>query len=225
MTKAYLEPAEVSLLEGATTNLRDRLLLRLLFRTGMRVSEAVSLRVGEVDLEAGTARILHLKERLRLYCPSCGARLGRAHRFCPGCGLEVSQREQRLQETRRQRVLPLERETLGMVKEFIARGGPVKGRLFGISRNQAWRVVREAAGRAGMGPLVHPESGRTHGVSPHRLRDAFAVHAIRTDDSTDGVRLLQEQLGHVSIATTMRYRKLSGQEHRAWYERLWEEGE
>ncbi|MEK7848730.1 MAG: tyrosine-type recombinase/integrase [Chloroflexota bacterium] len=220
--KAYLEPEEVGLLERATTNLRDRLLIRLLFRAGMRVSEAVSLAVPDVDLEAGTVRILHLKERLRLFCPSCGVRLGRSHRFCPGCGKEVPEPVRRLQETRRQRLLPLDGETLGLIGEFMARGGPVNHRLFSIGRGQAWRVVSEAARRAGLGPLVHPESGRTHGVSPHRLRDAFAVHALRRDSSGEGMRLLQEHLGHTSFNTTARYRKVSGVEQREWYEGLWE---
>ncbi len=59
----------------------------------------------------------------------------------------------------------------------------------------------------------------------NRLRDAFAVHAVKLDDSVDGVRLLQEHLGHQSITTTMRYRKISGEEQREWYERLWDKKE
>ena len=58
--------------------------------------------------------------------------------------------------------------------------------------------------------LVNPETGRARGISPHRLRDAFAVHAVKTDDSGDGLRLLQEHLGHVSFNTADRYRKVSG---------------
>ena len=52
------------------------------------------------------------------------------------------------------------------------------------------------------------------GISPHRLRDAFAIHAIKFDDSGDGLGLLQEHLSHQSITTTMRYRKVAGEEHR-----------
>ena len=129
------------------------------------------------------------------------------------------------QGARRQRLLPLDRETLGMLREFMGRGGPVsksgKLFLFGIGRGQAWRVVHEAARRVGLGPLVHPETGKEHEVSPHRLRDAFAVMAVKADDSGDGLRLLQEHLGHASFNTTARYRKVSGREHREWYRKLW----
>ena len=51
----------------------------------------------------------------------------------------------------------------------------------------------------------------------------FAVHAIKVDDSGDGLRLLQEQLGHTSFNTTAKYRKVAGGELKAWYEKLWRE--
>ena len=55
----------------------------------------------------------------------------------------------------------------------------------------------------------------------HRLRDAFAVHAVKLDDSGDGLWLLQEHLGHASFNTTAKYKKISGTEHRDWYDNLW----
>jgi integrase/recombinase XerD len=84
-------------------------------------------------------------------------------------------------------------------------------------------VVKECAERAGLPKLINPETGRLHAVSPHRLRDALAVMAVQRDDSTDGIRMLQEQLGHANIGTTMRYRKVAGQELKEWYQKLWKE--
>jgi len=81
--------------------------------------------------------------------------------------------------------------------------------------------VKECADRAGLPELVNPETGRVHSISPHRLRDAFAVHAMKFDDSADGLRLLQEHLGHASFNTTARYRKIAGDEHKEWYQRIW----
>ena len=133
----------------------------------------------------------------------------------------------RQQEDRRQRILPIDNETLGMLKEYIDRGGPVvrdgKRLIFGINRHRAWQIIRKCAERAGLPKLVNPETGKIHNVSPHRLRDAFAVYAVKTDDSGDGLRLLQEQLGHANIGTTMRYRKVAGQELKEWYQKLWKE--
>jgi integrase/recombinase XerD len=73
-----------------------------------------------------------------------------------------------------------------------------------------------------LGELRNPETGKLRGVSPHRLRDAFAVHAMKIDDSGEGMRLLQEHLGHASFNTTAKYRKVSGEELKNWYEKLWQ---
>jgi len=223
--KVYLEPDEVSMLEETTTNLRDRLLVRVLFRLGCRVSEAVALTVGDIDLKQRTVAILHLKTRLKLTCPSCNTRLGRSHTFCPHCGAKVEGALAQQQEYHRRRILPIDADTLGIIRQYIRRGGPVlrggERLLFGINRHRAWQIIRDCARRAGLPKLVNPETGRVHNVSPHRLRDAFAVHAVKLDDSGDGLRLLQEHLGHASFNTTARYRKVSGREHRDWYQKLW----
>jgi integrase/recombinase XerD len=223
--KAYVEPEEVALMETATTNLRDRLLIRILFHLGCRISEALALTVEDVDFTQGTITIKHLKARLKLSCIGCGQRLGRSHTFCPKCGSKVEKAQVEQQERRRQRVLPVDSDTLGMLKEYIERGGPVtrngKELLFGINRHRAWQIVKRCAKKAGLSQLVNPETGRVHNVSPHRLRDCFAVMAVQRDDSTDGVRMLQEWLGHANIGTTMRYRKVAGQELKDCYEKLW----
>jgi len=119
----------------------------------------------------------------------------------------------------------VDNDTLAMLREYITRGGPVGKNghrmLFGLTREYAWLLVKTCASRAGLDQLVNRETGEARGISPHRLRDAFATHAIKLDGSSDGIRLLQEHLGHQSIATTMKYRKVSGDEHRDWYQRLW----
>ena len=229
MSKVYLETDEVKLLEEAAENLRDKLLIRLLFRLGCRISEALGIGVDNIDFYQGTVTILHLKARIKHSCPHCSVRLGRCHRFCPGCGLEVKEATAQEREHRRLRTLPVDGETLGMLKDYIDRGGPVSrnGRqlLFGINRHRAWQIVRDCAERAGLPQLINTETGKMHNVSPHRLRDAFAVVAVKRDDSGDGLRMLQEHLGHQSITTTMRYRKVSGEEQREWYQRLWNKEE
>ena len=132
------------------------------------------------------------------------------------------------QEHRRQRVLPIDSGTLDMLKEYIERGGPVvrdgKRFIFGINRHRAWQIIRDCAEKAGLPKLVNPETGRVYNVSPHCLRSAFAVHATKLDDSGDGLRLLQEHLGHQNYNTTAKYRKISGREHQEWYDKLWKEG-
>jgi integrase/recombinase XerD len=226
--KAYLESEEIAKLEKAAFGLRDKLLIRMLFHLGCRVSEALSLTVEGVDLGHSTVTIAHLKARLMLPCTGCGYRLGRSHAFCPKCWSLIEKAQAEKQEHWRQRVLPIDDETLKLLGEYIQRGGLVikrgKKLIFGINRHRAWQIVKECAEKDGFPKLVNPETGRMHNVSPHRLRDAFAVMAVKRDDTGDGLRMLQEHLGHASFNTTARYRKIAGEEHRRWYDRLWISG-
>jgi len=72
---------------------------------------------------------------------------------------------------------------------FLNRRG---GRL---SRQGAWRVVRHYGERVGLG-------GR---LTPHVLRHSCATHML--DHGAD-IRVVQELLGHASLATTQRYTKV-----------------
>lgn len=223
--KAYIEPKEIVLMEQAASNLRDKILIHILFRLGCRISEALSIKVDDVDFVQGTVIIVHLKRRVKLSCANCRARLGAAHIFCPKCGGKIEKSRVEELQHHRQRVLPIDQDTLKMLKEYVRRGGPVvkegKQLIFGINRHRAWQIIKECAEKVGLPKLVNPENGRVHNVSPHKLRDAFAVNAVKNDDSGDGLRLLQEHLGHQSFNTTAKYRKVAGEEHREWYDKLW----
>jgi integrase/recombinase XerD len=60
-----------------------------------------------------------------------------------------------------------------------------------LTRQGAWGILRDAALR----------SGRS-GVSPHTLRHSFATHLL---DGGADIRVVQELLGHASVATTQVY--------------------
>jgi len=66
-----------------------------------------------------------------------------------------------------------------------ARGGP-------LTRQSAWAILRAVATRAGLPGTV----------SPHTLRHSFATHLL---DGGADVRVVQELLGHASVATTQLY--------------------
>ena len=212
-------------MERAARGIRDRLLIRLLFRLGCRVSEALDVKVSDIDFARGTVTILHLKKRIRLSCPKCKASLGRRHQFCPECGDKVGEVTRRQQEQRRIRVLPVDKQTLDMLEDYIGRTQSTLADdsvpIFSLNRHRAWQIVRDCGRRASLPDLLNPETGKVRGVSPHRLRDAFSVHAMKLDDSGDALRLLQEHLGHASFNTTAKYRKVAGEEHRKWYDNLW----
>jgi integrase/recombinase XerD len=204
--KAYLEPQEIVQIENQATNPRDRLLIHVLFKLGCRISEALALKVEDFDFSQKTVIIQHLKSRIQLSCPGCHTRIGSSHLFCPKCGIKVQNIITQVLEHRRQRILPLDTETLLRLQDYIKNGKLIirgeKRFLFGINRHRAWQIVKECAAKAGLPSLINPETGKSHNISPHKLRDAFAVHAIKLNDSGDGLRLLQEHLGHASFNTT-----------------------
>ena len=189
-------------MEQSAEYLRDKLLVRLLFRLGCRISEALGITVSDIDFQQSTVTIVHLKRRIKLSCPQCAERLSRNARFCPGCGSMVEQALAEEREHRRRRILPVDEDTLEILREYIKHGGPIGNNgnrpLFGLSREHAWLVVKNCASRAGLDQLVNRETGGVRGISPHRLRDAFAIHAIKLDGSSDGLRLLQEHLGNLT---------------------------
>ncbi|MGI4895398.1 MAG: site-specific tyrosine recombinase XerD [Janthinobacterium lividum] len=105
----------------------------------------------------------------------------------------------------KERVVPLGSYALSALEQYLVRARPVlagHGRgtpaLFlnsrggRLSRQSAWAVLQSAAGRAGI----------TRAVSPHTLRHSFATHLLRGGAD---VRVVQELLGHASVATTQVY--------------------
>jgi integrase/recombinase XerD len=223
--KTYLDLEEIDLVEKAAANLRDHLLIRMLSRLGCRITEALSLSVEDINLESGLVTIQHLKTKLHVSCSKCGNALGRSTVYCPKYGIKVAATIIKELEHRRKRNVPIDKETLKLLEEYYNRGGPVdrngKKLIFGINRHRAWQIIKDCSDKAGFSEITNPESGRVHHVSPHQFRTAFAVNAMKTNDSGDGLRLLQEHLGHASFNTTAKYRKVSGHEQRHWYDNLW----
>jgi len=73
-----------------------------------------------------------------------------------------------------------------------------------LSRQGAWGIVRQYGHLAGL-------DGR---LTPHVLRHSFATHLL--DHGAD-IRVVQELLGHVSVATTQVYTKVSAERLRSVY--------
>ncbi len=171
---------------------RDRALLELLYATGARVSEAVGLQL--VDLAELASVAPEGVGLVRLY----------------GKGAK-------------ERLVPLGHHAALALAEWLGPGGrpllvPDRWRRRGdaeavflntrggrLTRQGAFEILRRHAVRAGLGD----------GVSPHVLRHSCATHMLAHGAD---IRVVQELLGHVSIATTQLYTKVSADHLRAAYE-------
>ena len=168
--------------DAALAALRDRALLELLYATGARVSEVVQLDVddlagGGADADDPDGRpVGAVRELVRLR--------GKGDK---------------------ERIVPLGSFARAALDAYLVRARPIlaaRGRatpraflgLRGVplSRQSAWLVIQRAAAAAKLDVAV----------SPHTLRHSFATHLVQGGAD---VRVVQELLGHASVATTQIY--------------------
>jgi integrase/recombinase XerD len=187
LPKAISVPEVERLLDaaGSTSDpdprvLRDRALLEFLYGVGARISEAVGLDTGDLHITTDA---------------------GQADRSDPFVLLNGKGGKQRL--------VPVGSYAVRALEAYLVRGRPVlahrartargashaiflNARGGRLTRQGAWGVLREAWERSGIDPEV----------SPHTLRHSFATHLL---DGGADIRVVQELLGHASVATTQVY--------------------
>ncbi|MBI5866605.1 MAG: tyrosine recombinase [Planctomycetes bacterium] len=161
--------------------LRDRAMLELFYSCGLRVSELCGLTERDVNLTAGYLRCMG-KGRKERVVP-----IGGPARDAIEAYYEHARPAQIAAAAGRGRIKPpLTAAVRARLPVFLSRtGGPME-------RTAVWRMVRREARRRGI-------KGK---VSPHTLRHSFATHLL---EGGEDLRVVQELLGHASVATTEIY--------------------
>ncbi|HEX4127121.1 MAG TPA: tyrosine recombinase [Acidimicrobiales bacterium] len=190
-----LSEEETELLLGAVVGtgplvLRDRAVLEVLYATGARVSELVGLNLGDViaAVEGTDLPLLRVLGK------------GDKERVVPIGGVARAALADWLSGRGRPLLEPKKwaRRSDAEAVFLNVRGGR-------LSRVGVFGVVKKYAGRVGLAEKV----------SPHVLRHSCATHMLGRGAD---VRVVQELLGHASIATTQRYTKVSAEHLRRAYE-------
>lgn len=146
--------------------LRNRALIELLYATGGRITELVSLDLDDI-VEPTTLRLFGKGSKERL--------------------VPVGSFAQKALEAYLVRTRPdLVAQGRGSSALFLNQRGSR------LSRQSAWQIVSDAADLANLSTEV----------SPHTLRHSFATHLL---EGGADVRVVQELLGHSSVATTQIY--------------------
>lgn len=196
--KAFLSDAEVKQLidgipaEGAS-NLRDRAIIAVLFTSGMRASELISLQIDQVDLEAGETRVIGKGSKLRLV-------------FIAEWALEHLRRYLYIRADTDPRLFVGHlRHTAGGVPGTQGPGGWVDV-ISGFGRE----ALHQAVSKRGKAVLKKT-------IGPHTLRHSFATDwLLRGGD----LRALQLLMGHSRLGTTENYTHLVNAQLREQYDRI-----
>jgi integrase/recombinase XerD len=181
--KALSEDHVLRLLESISgddpLSLRDRAVLELLYGTGARVSEIVTLNLSDLSYDDGLLRLIGKGDKERL------VPVGRAAHEAVSSWTSPLGRSRLIGE----KSLSREDQHALFLNQRAKR----------ITRQGIHLMVQKRAERAGL------ESA----VSPHVLRHSCATHMLAHGAD---VRVVQELLGHSSVATTQIYTKVS-QDH------------
>jgi integrase/recombinase XerD len=148
----------------APTGIRNRALITVMYGAGLRISEALALKVSDVNAARGTVRVLH------------------------GKGDKA-------------RTVGLDDGSMAIVARWMDKRGELgrsKGPLFctldghAVSDRYVRDMLKRLAAKAGIDKRVHP----------HGLRHTHAAELV-----SEGVpvNVIQQQLGHASLAVTDRY--------------------
>jgi integrase len=192
--RGYLRPKQVAqILDLGGGSERDKLLVRVLWMTGARISEIVGL--AKVDSVDGIDhRDLGLKPEMLLADENIIV-------------LNTLKRTRKDKATGKRNYCPVERRVpvpsslMVDLVEYVTDHDVKEGtRIFPIGRRTASKTINKMALRAGVRP-----PGRAKRVHPHHFRHSYCVACVKADNSIEGLRRLQARLNQASFSTTAHY--------------------
>ncbi len=167
--------------ESTARGLRDRALLALTYSAGLRASEVVALRAGDVDPQAGLVAVTGKGEKRRL------VPLGET--ALDALAKHLAARD----SARAARAAKTGAATPQRATDWLFPSP--RGRR-PLTRQAFWKLVGQHARAAGLSARVHP----------HQLRHSFATHLL---EGGADLRSVQTMLGHASVATTEVYTRVT----------------
>ena len=177
-------------------------LASLLYGTGMRVMEGLTLRVKDIDFEYGRIHVCQAKGKKDRYVPLPDQLItDLKHRIESVTELHQQDLEAGYGEV----LLPegLSRKYKQAAREIKWQFLYPSGRLSGEQRSG--KIRRHHLHESGLQRAVKraaSQSGITKRVGCHTFRHCFATHLL---EANHDIRTVQELLGHTDVATTMIY--------------------
>ena len=192
--------------EESAEGRRDWAMLELLYATGLRVSELISLNVQDVNLQDGYIRCIGKGSKERLtYMYSRAVRV-------LGTYIEEARPLLLLPAGATKPKVDNDRNGMEIQNERNGKPGAAEKALFlnhrgdRLTRQWVWTVLKVYAKKASLDVPI----------TPHTLRHSFATHMLQGGAS---LRHVQELLGHSSITTTQVYTHLTTEHVRQEYDK------
>lgn len=192
---SYLSEKEIQHLLAAANKdntdkgIRNKVMLYVLYATGMRVSELVSLTSSQIQFDTGFVRL---------------SGKGNKERFVPIPQNILDLLSYYLKHTYH-KLLPQAKE-LGFAKPAYLFATSYKGSIKPISRQSFWVILKK---------ILH-NAHIFKSISPHSLRHSLATHLLKKGAD---MRSLQLLLGHENISTVQVYTHLRNEELRKVYDK------
>jgi site-specific recombinase XerD len=218
----FLTVKEVDKLLAACETLLERAVVEVMYATGVRISELVSLRVEDMTFSSpGVIRIIRgkgNKDRIVLFGSKADAAI-KAYLGDRRTGF-LFEAPPRVGELKRSRWRNCSWQGSyydnGVQREV--RLGKVRDMSETEARQKLDQILAETPGftphppkqydrrsiRLALQRIAH--RAKVPGVHPHALRRSFATHLLQGGAD---IRYVQELLGHATLSTTMRYTRLS----------------
>lgn len=176
LASRILTEEDVLCLINSETDSRNHAILRLLYHAGLRVSEIVGLKWGDIH-KAKEGAILDVFGK------------GDEQRYVP------------ISQAMHEELKSLDGANLGSDR-YVFQGRKSKGGTLPMDTRHIERLVEDAAIRCDL-ETYHDGSGKKRSrVSPHWFRHANASHAL---DNGAAIHVVKDSLGHASLVTTTRY--------------------
>lgn len=195
LAQRLLSRSEVIKMIDAETNPRNKALMRLLYVSGIRSSEAINLKAcdllahdsgGQITVTAKGGKTLAVwidQTTWEMIQDCCGTVEGHGWNASEKCAELDTQRAVLDASSNETNINQVSNPDRSVFQTSTGRPLPL---------SHVWKIVRAAAKRSG---LSKP-------VSPHWLRHATATHLM---DAGVSLVAIKEHLGHETISTTTRY--------------------
>jgi site-specific recombinase XerD len=176
------------------TKLRDRAILEMLFSTGLRISELVSIKKDGLNLKRGEFTVRGKGDKMRLVFLS--------HKAIESLNQYLKAR------TDNSKALFIRHDAKESVEKQME---SMSEKASGLTPRTMQRILKKYAKLAGI----------TKKITPHTLRHSFATDLLTNGAD---IRSVQELLGHASISTTQIYTHLTNKRLRDVYDNFHDSG-